>query len=267
VAYKYSVYGPDQVEGALKNFNNVMNNAPSYADSAAAKAARTQSEAAEKDYKSTVSGGYDSRYGGTVNELANKYMNNKFGWTAEGSEEYQGAKDTYKREGEKRLEDTQGSFALNTGGYSNSYAQAAGQRVYNQKLEELTEKIPALRETALNNWTAAQEQTMNQIGLMQGLDDAQYQRYRDNVADKYSFMEYYRNKYSTERGLDMSAFSNELALWQTRANALQGELSNVRQLAESQYEHNTLSAGTKAQLDSSRAQTDAYYDYLKSRVV
>ena len=175
-------------------------------------------------------------------------------------------KDSYRREAEKQQENVAGSYAANTGGYSNSYAQAAGQRVYNQKMDELAEKIPALRETALNNWSANQERTMNQIAMLQGLDDSQYQRYRDRVSDKYNFMEYYQNKYSTERGLDMSAFSNELSLWQSRMNAAANNLSSVRQLAESQYEHNTVSADTQASIDSSRRQTDAYYNYLNSRI-
>jgi len=267
MGYKYNVYGTEQVNAAQKSFDNVSSNAPKFAESAATAAARTGAQRAEQAYEGTLSGGYQSKYGSAVNELVNKYnRDNNFSWSAEGSEEYQGAKDSYRREGEKQFEHTQGSYAANTGGYSNSYAQAAGQRVYNQKMEELTDKIPALRETALNNWSANQERTMNQIGMMQGLDDNQYKRYRDSVADKFSFMQYYQQKYATEKGLDMSAFSNELAMWQARMSGAASNLSSVRQLAESQYEHNTVSADTQASIDSSRRQTDAYYNYLNNRV-
>lgn len=267
MSYRYNVYGVNEVNNAARNYENIADNAPVYADSTATAQARTNLNSAESAYKSTVNGGYKSKYESTVNELVNKYNSeNNFGWSADSSEEYQGMKDSYRREAEKQQENVAGSYAANTGGYSNSYAQAAGQRVYNQKTDELAEKIPALRETALNNWSANQERTMNQIGMMQGLDDNQYKRYRDSVADKFSFMQYYQQKYATEKGLDMSAFSNELAMWQSRMNAAASNLSSVRTLAESQYEHNTLSAGTKAQLDSSRRQTDAYYNYLNNRV-
>lgn len=267
MSYRYNVYGVNEVNNAARNYENIADNAPVYADSTATAQARTNLNSAESAYKSTVNGGYKSKYESTVNELVNKYNSeNNFGWSADSSEEYQGMKDSYRREAEKQQENVAGSYAANTGGYSNSYAQAAGQRVYNQKTDELAEKIPALRETALNNWSANQERTMNQIGMMQGLDDNQYKRYRDSVADKFSFMQYYQQKYATEKGLDMSAFSNELAMWQARMSGAASNLSSVRTLAESQYEHNTLSAGTKAQFDSSRRQTDAYYNYLNNRV-
>lgn len=267
MAYRYNVYGVDEVNSAARNYDNIANNAPVYADSTRTAQARTDMNSAEGAYKSAVNSGYKSKYEDTVNELVNKYNSeNNFSWSADSSEEYQGMKDSYRREAEKQQENVAGSYAANTGGYSNSYAQAAGQRVYNQKMDELAEKIPSLRETALNNWSANQERTMNQIAMIQGLDDSQYQRYRDQVSDKYNFMNYYQSKYSTEKGLDMTAFSNELSLWQSRMSAAASNLSSIRQIAESQYEHNTVSADTQANIDSSRRQTDAYYDYLNSRI-
>ena len=267
MAYRYNVYGVDEVNSAARNYDNIANNAPVYADSTRTAQARTDMNSAEGAYKSAVNSGYKSKYEDTVNELGNKYNSeNNFSWSADSSEEYQGMKDSYRREAEKQQENVAGSYAANTGGYSNSYAQAAGQRVYNQKMDELAEKIPSLRETALNNWSANQERTMNQIAMIQGLDDSQYQRYRDKVSDKYNFMNYYQSKYSTEKGLDMTAFSNELSLWQSRMSAAASNLSSIRQIAESQYEHNTVSADTQANIDSSRRQTDAYYDYLNSRI-
>lgn len=267
MAYRYNVYGVDEVNSAARNYDNIANNAPVYADSTRTAQARTDMNSAEGAYKSTVNSGYKSKYEDTVNELVNKYNSeNNFSWSADSSEEYQGMKDSYRREAEKQQENVAGSYAANTGGYSNSYAQAAGQRVYNQKMDELAEKIPSLRETALNNWSANQERTMNQIAMIQGLDDSQYQRYRDKVSDKYNFMNYYQSKYSTEKGLDMTAFLNELSLWQSRMSAAASNLSSIRQIAESQYEHNTVSADTQANIDSSRRQTDAYYDYLNSRI-
>lgn len=266
MAYRYNVYGTNEVASAVKNYNNVSDSAPTYADSSATRQARSKADSAEQQYLNTVGSGYSSAYTGSINELVNKYNNSSFDWNAEGSTEYQGYKEKAKREGQRQMENTQGAYAANTGGYANSYAQAAGQRVYNQKMEELAEKIPSLRQTALNNWSDSQERTMNQISLLQGLDDTTYQRYRDRVSDRYNFLTYYQNKYSTEKGLDMSAFSNELSAWQTRMSAASTNLSSIRSLAESQYEHNTVSASTRATNESSRRQNENYYNYLNSRV-
>ena len=84
--------------------------------------------------------------------------------------------------------------------------------------------------------------------------------------DNYDFMTYYENKYSTSKGLDMSAFQQELANWQARLSAAQSNLSDIRSLAESQYEHSTVSADTRASLDQQAAQNNAYYNYLYSRI-
>ena len=181
-------------------------------------------------------------------------------------EEYQAQKDYYTREAGKAQENVQGSLSANTGGYSNSYAQSAGQRAYGQYMDELASKIPALRESARQDWNTQQEQTLSQISMLKGFDDSAYARFRDKVSDNYDFMTYYENKYGTQRGLDMSAFQQELANWQTRMSAAQNNLSSIRQLAESQYEHNTVGADTQASLNQSRAQTDAYYNYLYSRI-
>ena len=267
MAYRYNIYGADEVDNAVNNYNSVSAAAPVYADSAGTQAARRSADAAAADYNKTVNGGYRSAYSSGVSDLVRKYnQNDNFSWSTEGSAEYQNMRNKARLEGEKQLEDVQGSYAANTGGYMNSYAQAAGQRAYNRRMEELTEKIPSLRASALSDWSAQQERTMNQIAMMQNLDDAQYQRYRDSVADKYDFMNYYQQKYQTERGLDMSAFQNELAKWQSRLGAAASELSSIRQLAESQYEHNNLSADTQASIESQRRQNNAYYDYLYSKL-
>ena len=266
MGYVYSVYGPKQVEDATKYYNNVANSAPTYADSAATKTAQSQANAAAKKYSSAINGGYQSAYGTAINTLANKYQNNTFNWSADTSEEYQQDKEKYQREGAKQQENVQGSYAANTGGYANSYAQAAGQKVYGQYMEDLAQRIPALRQTALASFNQEQENTLNQISMLQGFDNAQYARYRDTIQDYYDFMTYYENKYNTSKGLDMSAFQNELSKWNSRMSAASSNLSSVRQLAEQQYEHNTLSADTQASINSSRQQSDAYYKYLYSQL-
>ena len=262
----YNVYGTKQVDDATKLYNNVASAAPVYTDSAATRQARAMADSYAKNYTDTVNNGYHSRYGDQINALANKYQKNSFDWSADSSADYQTQKDYYRREGQKAQENAQGAYSANTGGYSNSYAMAAGQRAFGQHMDELASKIPALRNSALQSWNQQQEQTLNQISMLQGFDNNAYQRFRDSVNDNYDFMNYYENKYSTSKGLDMTAFSQELQNWQARLSAAQGNLSNIRQLAESQYEHKTVSADTQASLNQQSAQNNAYYNYLYSRI-
>lgn len=262
MSYVYNVYGTKQVQNATDTYNRVANSAPIYSDSSATTAAKSQADIYAQKYKNSVDSGYKSKYESTINDLARKYSKDEFSWNTDSSSEYQSANDKYKREGKIAQENTAAAYSSNTGGYSNSYAQAAGQKAYNNYMDSLAEQIPTLRENAKASWSEEQEKTLNQIGLLQNLDDTQYQRYRDKVSDNYDFMNYYENKYATSKGIDMSQFQNELAQWQSQMSAASSNLSNIRSLAESQYEHNTLSADAQANINSSRSQTDAYYAYL-----
>lgn len=266
MGYTYAVYGPKQIKDATDYYNGIANSAPKYQDSTATNQARSNADYYATKYKNAVNSGYQSEYTGKINDLANQYQNNKFNWSAEGSSDYQAQKDYYQREGQRAQENMQGAYSANTGGYTNSYAQSAGQRAYAQAMDELAQKIPALRESAMQDWSRQQEQTLNQISMLKGFDDTAYQQYRDKVSDYYDFMTYYENKYSTSKGLDMSAFSQEMAAWQARMSGAATNLSSVRSLAESQYEHNTISADTQASLNQSAKQNNAYYNYLYSRI-
>lgn len=262
----YNIYDYNSVNDATKLYNNVASNAPTFAESTATKQARQQADNYANAYKNSTVSGYKSGYSDTIGNLADKYMKNEFKFNANDSSEYQQYNDKYKREGAAQQENVQGAYSANTGGYTNSYAQAAGQKEYNSFMDELQNKIPALKNSAYQNWSSQQEDTLNKISTLQGLDNDQYQRYRDKVQDDYDFMTYYENKYSTSKGLDMSNFQNELSRWQSQMSAVTSNLSNIRNLAEQQYEHNNVSADTRASLDSQQRQNDAYYNYLYGKL-
>lgn len=266
MAYTYKVYGTGDVDNAVNNYNRVASSAPTYADSSETRQARQQADNYANSYTDKINKGYTSKYKGAIDELANQYQKNKFDWTPENSSEYQQKKEKYTREGKVAQENVQGSYAANTGGYSNTYSQTAGQKAFGEYMDELANKVPTLKNEAYKSYQQQQEDTLNRIGVLQNLDNTQYQRYRDSVTDDYDFMTYYENKYGTSKGLDMSNFQNELAHWQTQMSAAQSNLSDIRSLAEAQYEHNTLSADTRSSIDSQRRQSDAYYNYLNSQV-
>lgn len=266
MAYYYNVYGPDQVEAARRSAEALNAGAPTFKESRDTQLARSKANDYAEDYQKLTGKGFEGGYGEQINALANKYMTNSFSWNAASDNEYQQLSDKYRREAKRAQEDVQGSYAANTGGYANSYAQAQGQRAHGSYMDALAEKIPQLKQKAMSNYNTEQENTLKKIGVMQGLDDNLYARYRDQVQDNYDFMTYYQNKYASEKGLDMSAFQNELARWNARASAANNNLATIRQLAEQQAEHNTLSADAKASIESSQRQQDAYYDYLYSQI-
>ena len=124
----YNIYDANSVNDATRAYNNVANNAPTFAESTPTKQARAQADNYANSYKNRIDGGYKSNYSDTLNSLADKYMNNEFKFNADDSSEYQQYNDKYKREGATQQENVQGAYSANTGGYTNSYAQAAGQK-------------------------------------------------------------------------------------------------------------------------------------------
>lgn len=262
----YYLYDSNSVDRAKKAYDNVAYSAPKYTDSQETQKARSNADYYARRYQQSVNDGYKGTYTDTINQLADKYTNNEFNWNLNESSEYHSLKDKYEREGAKQQENVQGNYASNTGGYSNSYAQSAGQKAYSQYMDELQEKIPTLKQNAYTSWSQEQENTLNKISVMQGLDDTEYQKYRDQVQDNYDFMTYYENKYSSSKGLDMSEFQNELSKWQSQLSAASSNLSDIRQLSQQQFEHNSVSADTQASINSSKAQSDAYYNYLYSQM-
>lgn len=262
----YKLYTANDVKNATDYYNNVANNAPKYTESPLTTGTRQNADYFAKRYQQTNNEGYKSKYTSTINDLADKYMNDKFEWSKEQSPEYATYKDYYRREGQRQQENVTESYAANTDGYSNTYAQAAGQRAYNQYMDELVNKIPALKQTALADWQQNQEQRLNQISMLRGFDDTAYAQYRDRVSDLYDFMTYYENKYSTLKGLDMSNYQTELANWQARMSASMSNLSNIRSLEQSAKQHNTISADTAASLKQQQDQFNQTMRYNYSKL-
>lgn len=68
-----------------------------------------------------------------------------FDYDPEEDESYQRYARLYAARGAAAMEDTLGKAAALTGGYASSYAQSAGQQVYNGYLQELAALVPELR--------------------------------------------------------------------------------------------------------------------------
>ena len=69
----YNVYGPQQVDDAVRRYNSVANSAPTYRDSAATQNARLATDYFAKRYTDTVNKGYKSAYGDQISALADRY--------------------------------------------------------------------------------------------------------------------------------------------------------------------------------------------------
>lgn len=127
---------------------------------------------------------YESPYSQQIQQLLNEVTNRPdFSYDMNADPLYQQYKDQYTRQGKQAMKDTVGNAASLTGGYASSAATTAGSQAYQGYLDQLNDRIPELYAAAYQQYQDKGNQLYNQLGLLQGLDESLYGRYRDDVAD------------------------------------------------------------------------------------
>ena len=121
---------------------------------------------------------------------------------------YQQYKDSYTRQGKLAMQDTVGQAAALTGGYGNSYAQTAGQQVYNGYMQQLNDVVPQLYQLALDKYNQETSDLYNKYGLYKSDYDTKYGKHRDDVADYNAQLDYLTGRYDTERQFDYSQYTD-----------------------------------------------------------
>jgi hypothetical protein len=90
----------------------------------------------------------------------------------------------YEQNAKLAMQDTVGQVSALTGGYGNSYAQTAGQAVYNQQMSGMNDKALELYQMALNQYNAEGDRLMQMYGITADQYQTEYNRIRDEVADE-----------------------------------------------------------------------------------
>lgn len=194
--------------------------------------------AAQQYLQSVVSGkpgDYQSQYKGQLESLYNQVMNrDPFTFDLNGDALYNQYKDQYTQQGKQAMMDTMGQAAAMTGGYGNSYAQTAGQQAYQQYLTQLNNIVPDLYNMAWNRYTQEGDQLQNQLSITQGLEDSEYGKYRDTVADWNTERQAANDEYWNQYNADYSNYANQLNYWNTIAQQENSQYNTDRQMAYTQ---------------------------------
>lgn len=175
-------------------------------------------------YEGNRPGAYQSQYGDQIQAMLDKILNREgFSYDFNADPMYQQYADRYQQQGQLAMQDAMGNAAALSGGYGNSYAQTVGQQTYQGYLQELNDVIPELRNAAYQMYQDEGNKMLTDISLLQGMDESDYGRYRDDVNDYYTDLNYYYNKYNDmseseyNRYLnDVSAWENDRAYWYTK---------------------------------------------------
>ena len=115
-----------------------------------------------------------------LDDTMNKIMNReKFTYDLNGDALYNQYKDRFVNQGKMAMMDTMGQSAALTGGYGNSYAQAAGQQAYQGYLNGLNDMIPELYNLAYNKFNDDTNALYKQYEMLGQKEEQAYNRQQE----------------------------------------------------------------------------------------
>lgn len=187
-----SLYNSD---GTMKNnydlnqpVSTVLNK---YSAGAGAAKANTSSSSGGGYSNGSSAPTYQDAYSAKIDEMLNNLLNRQdFAYNAEADPLFQQYKASYTRQGNRAMKDTLGEVAAQTGGLASSYATTAASQANDNYMSQLNDKIPELQQLAYEMYLGDYNKDVSNLGLMQGVSDSQYGRYRDKMGDFYTNREF-----------------------------------------------------------------------------
>lgn len=174
----------------------------------------TQAQEAVQEHQQTRPGAYESPYGGALKETLDKILNQQdFQYRLDGDALYRRYRNQAVRDGQRAMSDTMGQAAALTGGYGNSYAQAAGQQAYSRQLEGLADRIPELYGLAMEQYKLRTQGLKEKYSLLADADHTQYGRYADSLAAWQEEADRLQQLYESARDSDYGAYRDDVSDW------------------------------------------------------
>ena len=152
-----------------------------------------------------------------IEEMLNQVLNrDEFSYSTANDPLYQQYASMYEREGNRAMNDTLAAAAATAGGM-NSYAMTAANQANNYYMSQLGDKIPELYQLAYEMYLQDIDNQVRDLGLLQDMDDTQYNRYRDTLSDWYNDRDFAYNKYRDDVGdyWKQKNYDNSNSHWQS----------------------------------------------------
>ncbi len=151
---------------------------------------------------------YAAQYAKAINDYVNR---GKFTYDFNADPVYNQYKDSYTRQGRLAMKDTMGQAAALTGGYGNSYAQTAGQQVYNNYMQKLNDVVPQLSESAYSRYVQEGQDMLNKAKALGDADQTEYARL---LQDYTIASDEYKSASELERSYAADALAREQLAYQ-----------------------------------------------------
>lgn len=156
---------------------------------------------AAEDYlqksKEALEGG--SKWDPLLDEIINERLNReKFSYDFEKDPLFQNMLSQYQQHGNMAMRDMVAQASALTGGYANSWAQTAGQQVYNNYLQEAYNNLPAYYQLALDRYNLEGAELDRRYSLLSAEDQKEY----DRLVNQYNIAgQEYDRLFNEEHGL------------------------------------------------------------------
>lgn len=149
-----------------------------------------------------------------ANQALDNYINRgDFNYNPATDTGYQAARKQYVRGGQQAMKDTLGTATELTGGYDNSYAQAAAQQTYNGYMAELASLMPQYEQTAYGRWQDQGNQLLNYYDIYKNAEAQDYAMHQDKMnaynADADRLYGQYMDAYNADYGAYQNAVAND----------------------------------------------------------
>ena len=157
---------------------------------------------------------YVSKYQDQINALTARLMGAApFSYDPDSDPTYQQYKESYKRSGERAMQDTLGQIAARTGGLASSYAASASQQAYDNYMAALADKVPELKQLAYSMYLDEQSALRSNLNTLLSLEQSEYAKYLDALS-----------QYNADRNFAYGQFTDDRAFdYQTDRDALADE--------------------------------------------
>jgi peptidoglycan hydrolase-like protein with peptidoglycan-binding domain len=163
---------------------------------------------------------------------------------------YQMYRDMYVQQGQMAMMDTMGQVAAMSGGYGNSYGQAAGQQAYHQYLNQLNAMVPELAQMAQDRYDREGQRMMEMYGIYQDRENQEYARHQDNMDRWYQEVARLQGDYDSQWARDYQLYRDSVAdtQWQKQYDLQKKSASRSSSSSSKTPTHTykTLEAGSTA---------------------
>ena len=211
-----TTYNPNEMSGSQADTASLEAGKPSFQQSQALTDALNQLQAQLGQKPAT----YESPYSEQIRQLYEQATaaREPFQYDPNADPVYQMYADRYRENAQRAMRDTMADAAGLTGGYGNSYAEAAAQQAYDAQMNGLNDVLPELYSAAYGRYQDQGNELLQRLALAQQMDEGEYARWQDQVADYY-------NQLAALQGLAQTQYNMEYGQYQDALDQYNKELA------------------------------------------